>query len=115
MAHGRKFFESLPWTRLTPMAGSVGWADPPPDPKEDPLFAPQMCGIGDRLRVVYVLASRAVSVRALRASARYTATYFDPVTGERRAAPPWWPTRRAKRASSRRRTGTIGSCCWRAK
>ena len=88
MAHGRKFFESLPWTRLTPMAGSVGWADPPPDPKEDPFFAPQMCGIGDRLRIVYVLASRAVSVRALRASARYTATYFDPVTGERRAAPP---------------------------
>ena len=88
MAYGKKFFESLPWTRLTPMAADVVWADPPPDPKEDPFFAPQMCGIGDRLRVIYVLASRAVTVRALRTSARYAATYFDPVTGERSAAKP---------------------------
>lgn len=88
MAHGKKFFESLPWTQLTPIGSNVGWADSPADAKEDPLFAPQMCGISDRLRVVYVLAPRAATVRALRASARYDVTYFDPVTGERHAAPP---------------------------
>ena len=87
MAYGKEFFESLPWTRLTPMGDSVVWADSPADAKEDPLFAPQMCGIGDRLRVVYVLAPRDASVRALRASARYAVTYFDPVTGKRSAAP----------------------------
>ena len=47
-----------------------------------------MCGIGDRLRVIYMLAPRDASVRALRASARYAVTYFDPVTGKRIAAPP---------------------------
>jgi Protein of unknown function (DUF4038) len=88
MAHGKKFFESLPWTQLTPMGTNIGWAEPPEDAKEDPLFAPQMCGIGDQLRVVYVLAPRAATVRALRASIRYSVTYFDPVTGRRRIAPP---------------------------
>src|SRR5258706_14874920 len=87
MAHGKDFFESLPWTQLTPMGGSVGWADSPADAKEDPLFAPQMCGIGDRLRVIYVLAPRAATVRALRTPARYAVTYFDPVTGERHVGP----------------------------
>ena len=40
------------------------------------------------LRVIYALAPRTAAVHALRASARYALTYFDPVTGERRAAPP---------------------------
>jgi Protein of unknown function (DUF4038)/Domain of unknown function (DUF5060) len=88
MAHGKKFFESLPWTQLTPMGTNIGWAKPPEDANEDPLFAPQMCGIGDQLRVVYVLAPRAATVRALRASASYSVTYFDPVTGGRRTALP---------------------------
>ena len=70
------------------MGENIRWAGPPTDTKEDPLFAPQMCGLGDRLRVIYALVPRAVTVRALRASARYSATYFDPVTGERRAASP---------------------------
>jgi hypothetical protein len=87
MALGKAFFESLPWTQLMPMGGSVVWADSPADAKEDQLFAPQMCGVGESLRVVYVLAPRDVTVRALRVSARYAVTYFDPVTGERRAAP----------------------------
>jgi hypothetical protein len=51
--------------------------------QEEPLFAPQACGIGNRLRVVYVLASRAVVVRDLRPNATYQGTVFDPVTGER--------------------------------
>jgi hypothetical protein len=87
MGYGKKFFESLRWTRLMPMAAEVEWADRPSDPKEDPLFAPQLCGIADQLRVIYAIAPRAVMVRGLRASARYAATYFDPVTGLRSAAP----------------------------
>ncbi len=88
MAYGKAFFASLPWTQLTPMGDSVGWAERPAEAKEDPLFAPQMCGIGARLRVIYALAPRTVTVRALRASGRYGIMYFDPVTGARHAAPP---------------------------
>jgi hypothetical protein len=37
----------------------------------------------DRLRVVYVLDPKAVTVRNLQPSAGYQAVLFDPVTGER--------------------------------
>ena len=50
---------------------------------EDPLFAPQACGIGDRLRAVYVLVARPIVVRALRPDAEYRLTFFDPVIGRR--------------------------------
>ena len=84
MGFGRKFFESLPWTELIPLPQSVAWAEPPsPDAKEDPLFAPQACGIADRLRVVYVIAARPIVARNLRAATQYRTTYFDPVKGER--------------------------------
>jgi hypothetical protein len=84
MGFGRKFFESLPWTELTPMPDSVAWAEPAADDaKEDALFAPQACGIGDRLRVAYVIAPRNIVHRNLRISAGYRLTYFDPVKGER--------------------------------
>jgi hypothetical protein len=88
MANGKRFFESLPWTRLTPMGDRVRWAEPPKDPKEDPLFAPQMCGVDEGLRVIYGLEPRAVVVRALRAKGRYTVVAFDPVTGERKTTSP---------------------------
>ena len=50
---------------------------------ENPLFAPQACGIGDRLRAVYVLAARPIVVRSLRPEMEYRLTVFDPVTGRR--------------------------------
>ena len=83
MSYGKAFFTSLPWTQFIPMSSQLGWADPLTDAKEDPLFAPQMSGIGERLRVIYALEPRAVTIRALRAAGRYSVTYFDPVTGER--------------------------------
>lgn len=85
MAHGKRFFESLPWTKLEPMPGSAAWAGGEPG---DPLAAPQACGIGDKLRAVYVLDSRAIVVRGLQAGATYQAVHFDPVKGERAAAVP---------------------------
>lgn len=87
MSYGKRFFESLPWTRLKPMGEHVAWADPPKDPKEDPLFTPQMVGVDQSLRVVYGLEPRAVTVRTLRSSTKYHLFYFDPVTGERRNGP----------------------------
>jgi len=84
MGFGRRFFESLPWTELTPMPPSVAWGEPAPGgAKEDPLFAPQGCGIADRIRVAYVIAPRSIVLRNLRAAARYRLTCFDPVKGER--------------------------------
>jgi hypothetical protein len=78
VALGKRFLETLPWTRLTPMPDSVAWG-------EEPLFGPQACGIEDRLRLIYVLDARPVVVRGLRPSSKYRVTLFDPVTGERSA------------------------------
>ncbi|MEO8353131.1 MAG: DUF4038 domain-containing protein [Chthoniobacteraceae bacterium] len=84
MAHGKRFFESLPWTKLAPMPGSVAWADDAPG---NPLTGPQACGIADKLRAIYTLDARAIVVRKLASEAKYQVTHFDPVTGERTAAP----------------------------
>ena len=84
MAHGKRFFESLPWTQLTPMPESVAWADSAPG---DPLAAPQACGIEDKLRAIYVLDPSAIMVRQLQPGAAYQVTFFDPVSGESTPAP----------------------------
>ncbi|MDB6077574.1 MAG: alpha-L-rhamnosidase family protein [Akkermansiaceae bacterium] len=80
MGLGKRFFESLPWTQLTPMPESVAWAEGDPG---DPLTAPQACGIGEELRAVYVLDPRAIVVRKLAPAGKYQLIHFDPVTGER--------------------------------
>jgi hypothetical protein len=54
--------------------------------REDPLFAPQACGLGERLRAVYVVVPRPIVVRALRPNAPYRVTLFDPVSGARTPA-----------------------------
>lgn len=85
MAYGKRFFESLPWTRLTPMHESVAWAEGAPG---DAMAGPQACGVGDQIRAAYVLDPRAVVVRKLAPNASYKVELFDPVTGERTTAPP---------------------------
>ena len=85
VAWGKKFLETLPWTELVPMSTSAGWADAPVT-AEDPLFAPQACGIGDRLRLVYVIEARAIIVGDLAPRQLYQVTLFDPVSGERASA-----------------------------
>lgn len=81
MGFGKKFFESLPWTQLVPMPEDAAWQEAPSG-NLDP-FSPQMCGISDRLRVVYALEPRGISVRKLRPNSDYQVTLFDPVSGER--------------------------------
>jgi hypothetical protein len=84
VAHGKRFFESLPWTQLTPMPETVAWADGEPG---DPLAGPQACGLEDKVRALYVLDPRAIIVRKLQPGAKYQGTYFDPVKGDRTPAP----------------------------
>jgi Protein of unknown function (DUF4038)/Domain of unknown function (DUF5060) len=77
MSIGKRFFESLPWTKLAPMPDDIAPHDAPNG------LPPQMCGIADELRIVYALEPHAVSIRNLRASSTYRITYFDPVKGDR--------------------------------
>ena len=83
VAYGKQFMESLPWTELVPMPGAAAWAEPAEG--EDPLYAPPACGVGERLRVVYLLEARPVGLRGLTPSATYKVTHFDPVEGTRTA------------------------------
>jgi len=74
-------FDDAAWPAalVTARYGEGPWGLPG---REDPLFAPQACGLGDRLRAVYALVSRPLVVRALRPNAVYRAGLFDPVTGD---------------------------------
>lgn len=83
MSYGKAFFESLPWMELTPFPSDAGWQGA--DAAKPDVAGPQMCGIEDKLRVVYALEPRPVSVRKLRPSANYQVSIFDPVTGQRTA------------------------------
>jgi hypothetical protein len=85
VAWGKKLFESLPWTELVPMPEVAIWADPPVT-AEDPLFAPQACGVNEKLRLVYVLEERPIVVRGLTPLTSYRVAHFDPVTGKRASA-----------------------------
>jgi hypothetical protein len=49
-------------------------------------IAPQACGIGNSLLVVYALDPRPVDVHALSPNAKYHQTFFDPVAGQRTIA-----------------------------
>jgi hypothetical protein len=88
MGIGKRFFESLPWTRLTPMHEDVAWADVPADVKNDPFFVPQMCGQGENLRAVYVRRPQPIVVNKLKPQSTYRVTYFDPVSGKRTTIEP---------------------------
>jgi hypothetical protein len=46
---------------------------------------PQACGIGDRLRVIYMIDPGTLTVKGLRAGASYKVIWFDPVAGMRTA------------------------------
>ena len=83
VAYGKRFFESLAWTKLVPMHDSIAWAD---GAAGDPLAGPQACGIDDKLRVAYMLEPRAIKLSHLKSAALYRVTLFDPVTGERTTA-----------------------------
>lgn len=87
MGIGKRFFQSLPWTQLTPMPGTAVWADTPAA-KDHPLHAPQACGRGDGLRAIYVPAPRPIVVTKLKPRSAYRVTHFDPVTGGRTPAAP---------------------------
>ncbi|HMC26659.1 MAG TPA: DUF4038 domain-containing protein [Verrucomicrobiae bacterium] len=79
VAFGKKFLESIPWTKLKPMSASAAWTNR----ADKPVVGPQACGIGDRLRVVYALDARPVVVSSLGSNAKYSVTRFDPMLGMR--------------------------------
>ncbi|HEY2146522.1 MAG TPA: DUF4038 domain-containing protein, partial [Pirellulales bacterium] len=84
VALGKKFFESLPWTKLAPIDGAAAWLDEPANaPPQMKPVAPQTCGIGDGLLVIYGLKPQGIAVSRLRPNAVYHVTLFDPVTGKR--------------------------------
>ena len=64
-------FGDLPWGRIGQESNNS--------------LAPQACGIGDQLRVAYMLDVHAVTVLGLAATVKYRLTLFDPVTGLRGA------------------------------
>ncbi len=83
VAGGKKLFESLPWTKLRPRPDAVHWAasDKPPP------VGPQALADGDRLMLIYALRPLPVAITGLKSGGKYSLTLFDPVTGEKSAAP----------------------------
>lgn len=72
----KRLIESLPqWNRMEPKPEWVA--------NESGNVAPLCAAAGDQLRVVYLLQPGTVKLRSLMAGAKYTAAWFNPVSGEK--------------------------------
>lgn len=79
-------FDDLGWVKAMVVGkyGAMPWGEV--EPADDDAYGPQSAGIPGVVRIIYVPLSRPVIVNELAIHARYQATYFDPVTGEKTAA-----------------------------
>ena len=75
----KKFFAQFPWSRLEPRPAAAAWSDG--QPAGDGI-QPWAVGAADELLIVYVPRPRAITVRQLPRDADYTASLFDPFTGQ---------------------------------
>ncbi len=75
----KKFFARYPWFKLQPRPAAAAWADNGPVTGD---IRPWAVGTEAKLLIVYVPRSRAVLVKQLVPGAVYSASVFDPVTGE---------------------------------
>jgi hypothetical protein len=75
-------FDASSWSNAVVIAkfGEPPWGN---IGSEDPLLGPQVCGIGDRLRVAYLLDARPILLRNLKPQTGYNVAGFDPVAGKR--------------------------------
>lgn len=77
-------FEDSGWpaAMIAAKFGDAPWG-PVGGPESNGGIAPQACGIGKSLLVVYAVEPRGIDVHGLSPNAKYMQTLFDPVTGER--------------------------------
>jgi hypothetical protein len=89
MAHGKKLLEQYPWQRFTPhpewaeFAGESALGLDGKLSEQRKLESPQSAGVPEVVRLVYVPRREAIRVHHLGVEKAYTATYFDPVSGEK--------------------------------
>jgi hypothetical protein len=81
---GKAFLQQFPWQKCEPHPEWVALkAEPRSAHGKDISFEPQALGIPGSLRIIYVPEPEPIELRALSAEAKYTATYFDPVSGQK--------------------------------
>jgi hypothetical protein len=86
----KRFLEGCPWHRLEPHPEWATWAPPqnPSAKRSDKITAsnefevPYTAGIPGELRITYAPLPQPVRIRNLESGRGYTASCFDPVTGE---------------------------------
>ena len=76
LSFARRLIESLPlWYRLEPRPELVA--------SDSAKMVPICAAAGDKLRVVYIFTCGTVKLLSLMPGARYTAAWFNPITGEK--------------------------------
>ena len=92
MGLAKAFFEQYPWQRFEPhpeWAAAAAAALPGLEERDklsqhsDKSSEPQATGIPDLVRIIYVPEHEIIEARGLTPSAKYAASYFDPVSGEK--------------------------------
>jgi hypothetical protein len=81
----KKLFTKYQWQQFEPHLEWVRWSQPGEPNETSPQ--PQAAGIPDTVRVAYVPESKAIQVVDLGKN-RWTASYFDPVTGDIKSLSP---------------------------
>jgi hypothetical protein len=81
-------FNDAAWSKAASVAryGDAPWGRL--EQRSNEMSGPQSAGMSNGVRIIYVPENEAAIVRNLTADRAYSATYFDPVSGARSAAPP---------------------------
>ena len=76
---GKKLLGEYEWWKFEPVKNGAEWAD---GAAKDKYTVPYAFG-DERVKMVYVPAARAITVKELEAGKMYGGFYFDPVRGEK--------------------------------
>lgn len=89
----KRLLEKYHWHRFEPHPEWATWKETKAE-KRDEFLVPYAAGVPGSIRIIYLPRPESVTIRKLETDKRYTASYFDPVSGKRTEIDPVHPNDR---------------------
>lgn len=89
----KRLLEKYPWHRFELHSEWATWQEAKGDAKNE-FLVPYAAGVPGSIRIIYLPRPLAVTIHKMESDKRYTASYFDPISGERTEIGPAHPNDR---------------------
>jgi hypothetical protein len=86
----KRLLEKYPWQRFEPHPEWAAWKEDK-EGARDEFLVPYAAGVPGSIRIIYLPRPLSVTIHKLETNKRYTASYFDPVSGKRTEIGPAHP------------------------